>query len=77
METDLVIKPRDVMPPGATTLPAPFYTDDAYFRREMELLYARMWVSVGRTEQIEKPGQFIVRELLGRASSSPPTAPEK
>ena len=67
METDLVVKPRDVMPQGATTLPAPFYTDEAYFRREMELLYAHMWVCVGRTEHVEKPGQFIVRDLLGES----------
>ena len=26
-----------------------------------------MWVCVGRIEQIEKPGQFIVRELLGES----------
>ncbi len=67
METDLVVKPRDVMPQGASTLPAAFYTDETYFQREMERLYARMWVCVGRTEQVEKPGRFIVRELLGES----------
>ena len=67
METDLVVKPRDVMPQGASTLPAAFYTDDAYFQREMDRLFARMWVCAGRTEQVEKPGQFIVRELLGES----------
>ena len=67
METDVVVKPRDVMPQGASTLPAPFYTDETYFQREMERLFARMWVCVGRTEQVAKPGQFIVRELLGES----------
>ena len=67
METDVVVKPREVMPQGASTLPAPFYTDPAYFRREMDSLYARMWICVGRVEQVEKPGQFIVREVLGES----------
>ena len=67
METDVVVKPRDVMPQGASTLPAPFYTDTTYFRREMESLYAKMWICAGRVEQIEKPGQFILREVLGES----------
>jgi glycine betaine catabolism A len=67
METDVIVKPREVMPQGASTLPAPFYTDPAYFRREMDSLYARMWICVGRVEQVEKPGQFIVREVLGES----------
>jgi glycine betaine catabolism A len=67
MDPDVVVKPRAVMPPGATTLPAPFYTDHAYFTREMERLYARMWICAGRVEQIEKPGQFIVRDIVGES----------
>ena len=67
METDVVVKPRDVMPEGARTLPAAYYTDETYFRREMERLFGRMWVSAGRVEQVERPGQFIVRELLGES----------
>ncbi|HXG54393.1 MAG TPA: aromatic ring-hydroxylating dioxygenase subunit alpha [Vicinamibacterales bacterium] len=67
METGVVVKPRDVMPHGARTLPAPFYIDPTYFRREMESLYGRMWVCVGRVEQIERPGQYIVREILGES----------
>ena len=67
METDLVVKPRDVMPQGASTLPAAFYTDDTYFRREMDRLFARMWICAGRTEEVEKPGQFVVRDVLGES----------
>jgi len=55
------------MPPGASTLPAPYYVDAAYFRREMEALYAGMWVCAGRTEQVSKPGQYFTRELLGES----------
>ena len=59
-------KPRDVMPQGARTLPAEYYVDPAYFRREMEALFGRMWVCAGRTEQVDRPGRFFVRELARR-----------
>src|SRR4029450_7064505 len=59
------IKPRDVMPQHARTLPAAFYVDRRYFDREMERLFARMWVCAGRTEQVETAGRFFIRELLG------------
>ena len=66
-QPDIIIKPRDVMPEGARTLPAEYYVDQAYFEREMERLFARMWVCAGRTEQVDRPGQFFVRELLGQS----------
>ena len=53
MEADVVVKPRDVMPPGASTLPAAFYTDPVFFKREMETLFAGMWICAGRVEQVE------------------------
>jgi Rieske 2Fe-2S family protein len=65
--TDVVVKPRDVMPQGATTLPAAYYVDTEYFRREMEALFGRMWICAGRAEQVERPGQFFVREVLGES----------
>jgi Rieske 2Fe-2S family protein len=65
METDVVVKGRDVMPKGASTLPARFYTDVTYFQREMEALFARMWICAGRVEQVAAPGQYILREVLG------------
>jgi Rieske 2Fe-2S family protein len=65
--SDVVVKPRDAMPVGATTLPAEYYVDSVYFKREMETLFAKMWISAGRTEQIGRPGQFFVREVLGES----------
>src|SRR5687767_3033138 len=67
MDADVVVKPRAVMPPGATTLPAAFYTDGALFRKEMDALFATMWICAGRVEQVERPGQFILREVLGES----------
>src|SRR5918993_4818046 len=67
MEADLVVKPRDVMPRGASTLPAPFYTDPVFFNRELEALFASMWICAGRVEQVSTPGQYILREVLGES----------
>ena len=66
-DADITIRPREVMPDGATTLPAPFYVDAARFRREMDQLFAREWICAGRVEQVEGPGQFFVREVLGES----------
>jgi Rieske 2Fe-2S family protein len=65
--TDLIVKPREVMPQGASTLPAAYYVDAEFFKREMDTLFGRMWICAGRTEQVERPGQFFVREVLGES----------
>ena len=59
------IKPRAVMPGHAFTLPARFYVDPRYFEREMQQLFARMWICAGRAEQVAEPGRFFLREFLG------------
>ena len=64
-DTQIDVKPRDVMPEGALTLPAPYYVDGEYFARELEILFRRMWICAGRTEEIAAPGSFVVRELPG------------
>jgi glycine betaine catabolism A len=66
-DTDIVIKPRDVMPEGATTLPAEYYVSREFFQRELERLFGRAWICAGREEQVERPGQFFVREIVGES----------
>src|SRR5689334_7386580 len=65
--SDAIVKPRDVMPEGALTLPAAYYVDETFFKREMDALFARLWICAGRTEQVERPGQFFVRNVLGES----------
>jgi glycine betaine catabolism A len=65
--SDIVVKPRAVMPAGATTLPAAYYVDPEYFKREMAALFGRMWICAGRVEQIELAGQYFLREVLGES----------
>ena len=64
-DTDIVIKPRGVMPSSAVTLPAPFYVSADYFERELDAFFRRMWICVGREEEVAQPGQFVLRELPG------------
>ena len=47
------------------TLPARAYTDPAWFQREMELIFAGMWIAAGRAADIPEPGQFIRRDVAG------------
>src|SRR4029453_2057273 len=56
---------RDLMPEGARTLPARYYTDPALFNRELDGLFGTMWFYAGRSEDAAKPGQFFIRETNG------------
>jgi glycine betaine catabolism A len=64
-DPDVVVKPRDVMPEGARTLPAAYYTDPRYFERELATLFRAMWICAGRTEEVERAGQFVLRDVAG------------
>jgi phenylpropionate dioxygenase-like ring-hydroxylating dioxygenase large terminal subunit len=63
----VIIKPRDVMPDSAFTLPARYYTDTSLFQRELDGLFGTMWCYAARAEDVAAPGQFVVRELNGRS----------
>ena len=49
------------------TLPGRYYTDPAIFREELERFFCRMWVCVGREEQVANAGDFLVREIAGES----------
>ena len=64
---EVSVKAREVMPAAARTLPPEYYIDRGFFDREMDRLFARMWVYAGREEEVDRPGRFVVRELLGES----------
>jgi Rieske 2Fe-2S family protein len=64
-DTSILVKPRATMPEGARTLPARYYIDADLYKAEMDRLFGRMWFYAARSEEIERPGQFVVRELNG------------
>ena len=51
----------------ATTLPARYFTDPDYFRRELEAFYFHRWIGAGRTEFIPKAGDYFLREIGGES----------
>ena len=52
---EIAVKPRDVMPEGARTLPARYYTDPALFKAELDGLFGTMWFYAGRSEEAASP----------------------
>ena len=51
----------------ATTLPARYYHDPAILEAELRTMFARMWLCVGREEDVAKPGDYLMR-TVGRES---------
>ena len=49
----------------AYTIPAPWYTDARIAELELQNVFSRTWQSVGRTAQVEKPGQYVTATVAG------------
>jgi len=49
----------------AFTIPAPWYVDDRVAELERMTVFSKTWQLVGRTEQVEKPGQFVSATIAG------------
>jgi choline monooxygenase len=49
----------------AETLPASLYVDPNYFDLETKHIFRRTWQRVGRTEQVNNPGDFLVSTVAG------------
>lgn len=45
------------------SLPQPFYTDEALFRTDLELIFGRFWLYAGHISQIPKPGDFFTWQV--------------
>lgn len=59
---DRVVQPLE----RAWTLPVKAYTDESVFRREIERIFDREWVCVGRVDQVAEPGDFISVDLISQ-----------
>lgn len=49
----------------ARALPSSFYTDEALYALEIERIWRKSWIHVGRVEEIANPGDYIQREIAG------------
>jgi phenylpropionate dioxygenase-like ring-hydroxylating dioxygenase large terminal subunit len=48
---------------GKDPLPADVFTSAEQFERERELIFKKVWLNVGRVEQIPRPGDYFVKDL--------------
>lgn len=48
---------------GTDPLPTSVFTDPDRFRREVETIFTRVWLQVGRVEEIRNAGDFKIRQL--------------
>ena len=65
--TDDLESPRAALPAEAVSLPAKYYIDPSFYRAELERFFFRMWVYVGRQEDIPSIGDFFVRDIAGES----------
>lgn len=49
----------------ASTLPPHFYVDPQIYAREVEAIFRREWLVVGRAEQVVRSGDYFSVDLLG------------
>jgi len=49
----------------ASTIPAPWYVDPRIAELEDRTLFSSTWQMVGRTDQVEEPGQFVTASVAG------------
>lgn len=51
----------------AEPLPNYCYTSPEWYRREVEAIFLKEWLLIGRAEQIPKAGDYFVEEIVGEA----------
>ena len=49
----------------AFTIPSDWYTDNRIYELELQNVIASSWQCVGRTDQVEEPGQYLTSEVAG------------
>ena len=49
----------------ASTPPGDIYTSEEWYRREVETIFMRDWLMVGRADQIPDPGDWFTEEIVG------------
>ena len=49
---------------SAWAMPGAFYTDPAVLDAELEYLFRRHWLCVGRVEEVARPGDFMAFDIV-------------
>ena len=48
---------------GTGPVPTDMYWQPEFYDREMDAIYKRAWLNVGRVEQVKTPGDFFVKDI--------------
>lgn len=54
---------------GTGPVPCEPYVSEAFFDRERDAIFGRLWLNIARENEIPKPGDFIVRPIEARRAS--------
>jgi len=57
------VKPTEAYQQGQRTLPREYYTSAEIYAEEMDRIYTRHWLCVGRAAELANPGDFVVRSV--------------
>jgi phenylpropionate dioxygenase-like ring-hydroxylating dioxygenase large terminal subunit len=49
----------------ASTIPAPWYTDERVFELEKQTVFSQSWQVVARVDQLAKPGDYVTTDIAG------------
>ena len=60
-------KAAEIGTKGARTLPGRCYTSHEVFQSEMDQVFGRRWVCVGREDDLAEPGAFVLKEIAGES----------
>ncbi|MDX2261413.1 MAG: aromatic ring-hydroxylating dioxygenase subunit alpha [Gemmatimonadales bacterium] len=52
---------------GQRTLPRDAYLSDAVHAQELERIFRRRWLCVGRAAELARPGEYVLREVAGES----------
>ena len=61
------VKRNQINIDGQTTLPREYFTSPELFAQELENIFYRRWLCVGRADQLPNPGDYFVQDV-GRES---------
>ncbi|MBA2525366.1 MAG: Rieske 2Fe-2S domain-containing protein [Pyrinomonadaceae bacterium] len=49
----------------ASTIPAPWYTDQNLYNLELQTVFANSWQLTARVDQVREPGQYVTSDIAG------------
>ncbi len=61
------LKHDETYVPGARTLPGHFFTSSDIYAEELEKIFYRYWLCIGRADQIQQHGDYVLQTVGGES----------